>query len=42
MPTDFWWGNQNERDREEDLNVGVDDNIKIDLREIRSGCMDWM
>jgi hypothetical protein len=42
MHTEFWCGNQKERDRYEDLDVGVEDDIKMDLREIRWGGMDWI
>jgi hypothetical protein len=40
MRTDFWWGNQKERDHYEDLDVGVGNNIKMVLIEIGWSGMD--
>jgi hypothetical protein len=42
MRTDFWWGNLKKRHRYEDLDVSVENNIKMDLREIGWGGMGWI
>jgi hypothetical protein len=42
MRIGFYWTNQKERDDWEDLDVGGWDNIKMGLREIRWGGMDWI
>ena len=37
--TGFWWGNQRERDHLEDQGVD-EDNIRMDLQEVRCGGVD--
>jgi hypothetical protein len=38
----IWWENQKERDHWEDQDVGGVGNIKMDLRKIGWGGMDWI
>jgi len=38
--TGFWWGDLRGRDHLED--VGVGDNMKMDLQEVGLGGMDWI
>jgi len=40
--TDFWWGNLRERDHWGDPRRRWEDNIKIDLKEVGCGGMDWI
>jgi hypothetical protein len=43
MRIGYWWESQKERTtRERDQDVGGMDNIKIDLKEIGWGGMDWI
>jgi hypothetical protein len=35
-------GNLKGRDHSEDLSIGKEDNIKMDLREIGFGSVDWI
>jgi hypothetical protein len=43
MHIGYWWESQKERDHQEDQDVGGwVDNIKMDLREIGWGGMDWI
>jgi alpha-glucosidase (family GH31 glycosyl hydrolase) len=37
--TRFWWESPKERDNSEDQGV---DGIRMDLREIGLGCVDWI
>jgi hypothetical protein len=39
MHIEFWWERQTERDHWEELDVGGEDNTKMDLREIGWGDM---
>ena len=39
----FWWGNLREKDHLEDPGVrSWEDNITLDLQEVRCGGMDWI
>ena len=38
----FWWGNRRERDHWADPDICWEDNIKMDLQEIKGGGVDWM
>ena len=38
----FWWGNVRERDHLEDPGIGWEDNIKMDLQDVRGGVTDWL
>jgi hypothetical protein len=40
--TRFWWESPKERDRLEDQGVGGKDGIRMDLREIGLGGVDWI
>jgi hypothetical protein len=40
--TGFWWGNLKERDHLEDPGVRWKDKIKMDLKEVECGDMDWI
>ena len=40
--TGFWWGNLRKRNHLEDSGVGGRINIKIDLREVGCGGMEWI
>jgi hypothetical protein len=42
MHIGFWWESQKERDHKEDLDAGGRINIKMVLREIGCGGMDWI
>jgi hypothetical protein len=44
MHIGYWWESQKERDHQEDLDMGGENNtrIKMDLREIGWGGMDWI
>jgi hypothetical protein len=37
----FWWGDLNERDHLEDLDID-EDSIKMDLQEVGWGCLNWI
>ena len=39
--TEFWWGNLRERDHWRRLRRRLEDNIKMDLQEVRYGVKDW-
>jgi hypothetical protein len=39
--TVFWWGNVRERDYLEDPGIKWENNIKMDLRQVRCERMDW-
>jgi hypothetical protein len=41
MHIGYWWENHKERDHKKDQDVGGD-NIKMDLREIGWGGIDWI
>ena len=41
MGSVLWWGNLTEEDHLEDTRVD-EDNIKMDLREVRCAGMDWI
>jgi len=38
----FWWGNRRERNHLGDPTRRWEDNINMDLQEIRCGGMDWI
>jgi hypothetical protein len=40
--TGFWWGNLRDRDHSEDTRRRWEDNIKMDIRDVRRGGMDWI
>jgi hypothetical protein len=40
--TAFWWGNLRERDHLEDAGINGRINIKMYLREVGGGGIDWM
>jgi hypothetical protein len=40
--TRFWWESPKERDRSKDQSVGVEDGIRMDLRETGLGGVDWI
>ena len=42
MYTGFWWGNLKEREHLEDPSVRWEDNIKMDLRKVGCGGIDWI
>jgi hypothetical protein len=42
MRIGYWWESQKERDHLEDQEVGLVDNIKMDLREVGWDVMDWI
>jgi hypothetical protein len=42
MHIGVWWGSQKERCHWGGLDVGLEDNIKIGLRKIGWGGMDWI
>ena len=42
MYTGFWWGNVGERERWGVPGLRWKDNIKMDLREVGCGRMDWI
>ena len=43
MYTGFWWGNLREGDHLEDPGVDTrEDNVKMDLQDVRCGGMEWI
>ena len=42
MYTGFWWGNLRERDHLGEPGLGGKLTIKMDLREVECGGMDWI
>jgi len=40
--TGFWWENLREGDHWGDPGIEWEDNIRMDLREVGCGCVDWM
>jgi len=42
LHTGFWWGNPRKRDQLGRSRRRLEDNIKMDLQEVRCGGMDWI
>jgi hypothetical protein len=40
--TRFWWESPKERDHLEDQGVGGEDGVRMDVREIGLGGVDWI
>jgi hypothetical protein len=38
----FWWESQKDRDHYEDLECRLENTIKMDLREVGWGAVDWI